>query len=380
MRFRKYSEPFIRGCFGDLIFLRKEKYDPQKDTATYPCIELENIEQETCLLNGYFDSKKQKSIKTKFQSGDVLFGKLRPYLRKYALVDFNGVCSTEIWALYSNKLLNSYLFYYIQTEQFLEVANTSSGTKMPRAEWNLISSKEFIYPQSREEMGYVSHFLSKIDQRIETRSKIIEDLELVKKGISNTVFGDKSVIKKSWKTIKLSTVLKERKTYDIKDSVYPHATLSKEGISEKTDRYNRDFLVKDEEKEYKITHLNDICYNPANLKFGVICLNAFGDAIFSPIYVTYEIDKKCDPYFISLYLTNPTFIGHIRKYEQGTVYERMAVSSEDFLKGEINLPTYEEQLKIAKTFKSIDVKIAIEQTILDKLKEQKKFLLSNMFI
>ena len=277
-------------------------------------------------------------------------------------------------------MLNSYLFYYIQTEQFLEVANTSSGTKMPRAEWNLISSKEFIYPQSREEMGYVSHFLSKIDQRIETQSKIIEDLELVKKSISNTVFGDKSVVKKSWKTIKLSTILKERKTYDIKESIYPHATLSKEGISEKTDRYNRDFLVKDEEKEYKITHLNDICYNPANLKFGVICLNTFGDAIFSPIYVTYEIDKKCDPYFISLYLTNPTFIGHIRKYEQGTVYERMAVSSEDFLKGEINLPTYEEQLKITKTFKSIDEKIAIEQAILNKLKEQKKFLLSNMFI
>ena len=111
MRFGKYSEPFIRGCFGDLIFLRKEKYDPQKDTATYPCIELENIEQETCLLNGYFDSKKQKSIKTKFQSGDVLFGKLRPYLRKYALVDFNGVCSTEIWALYSNKLFHQFLLH-----------------------------------------------------------------------------------------------------------------------------------------------------------------------------------------------------------------------------------------------------------------------------
>ena len=262
----------------------------------------------------------------------------------------------------------------------LDIAKIAQGASIVHLHNDDLKKLKCYYPKTLCEEEKIVAFLSKIDERIETQSKIIEDLELVKKGISNTVFGDKSVIKKSWKTIKLSTILKERKTYDIKESIYPHATLSKEGISAKTDRYNRDFLVKDEEKEYKITHLNDICYNPANLKFGVICLNTFGDAIFSPIYVTYEIDKKCDPYFISLYLTNTTFIGHIRKYEQGTVYERMAVSSEDFLKGEINLPTYEEQLKIAKTFKSTDEKIAIEQAILDKLKEQKKFLLSNMFI
>ena len=278
----------------------------------------------------------------------------------------------------SDKVNNEFLYYLIATKKRHFVKYACGSTFLEISNKEVAKTKIFV-PQQRVQEK-IATFLSKIDQRIETQSKIIEDLELVKKGISNTVFGDKSVIKKSWETVKLSTILKERKTYDIKDSVYPHATLSKEGISAKTDRYNRDFLVKDEEKEYKITHLNDICYNPANLKFGVICLNTFGDAIFSPIYITYEIDNQCDPYFISLYLTNPTFIGHIRKYEQGTVYERMAVSSEDFLKGEINLPTYEEQLKIAKTFKSIDEKIAIEQVILDKLKEQKKFLLSNMFI
>ena len=279
----------------------------------------------------------------------------------------------------SNNISNEFLYYWYKKHGEIIGLKYAQGTKQQNLCSDIVENFDVSYP-ILEEQKRILKFLDIIDKRISTQSKIIEDLELVKKGISNTVFGDKSVIKKSWKTIKLSTILKERKTYDIKESIYPHATLSKEGISAKTDRYNRDFLVKDEEKEYKVTHLNDICYNPANLKFGVICLNTFGDAIFSPIYVTYEIDKKCDPYFISLCLTNPTFIGHIRKYEQGTVYERMAVSSEDFLKGEINLPTYEEQLKIAKTFKSIDEKIAIEQAILDKLKEQKKFLLSNMFI
>ena len=233
---------------------------------------------------------------------------------------------------------------------------------------------------SLKEQEKISKFLNLIVYRIETQSKIIEDLKLLEKSISHKIFGDNSLIKKDWKLTKLSDVLIERKTYDVKESSYPHVTLSKDGIYSKSDRYNRDFLVKDEEKNYKITHLNDICYNPANLKFGVICLNTYGDAIFSPIYVTYEVKNGNDAYFISQYVTNSTFIGHIRKYEQGTVYERMAVSSEDFLKGKIYLPPINIQNKIAQIFKLLDKKINIELEILNKLKEQKKYLLSNMFI
>ena len=332
-------------------------------------------------MSGYYLLKNGEFAYNKSYSNDYPLGAVKR-LDKY---DCGALSTLYIcFSLDTTKVNSDYISHYFETTKWHKGVSDIAGEGARNHGLLNMSVEDYFltkhYLPYMKEQEKISHFLNLITNRIETQSKIIEDLELVKKGISTTVFGDKSVIKKSWKTIKLSTVLTERKTFDIKDSVYPHATLSKEGISAKTDRYNRDFLVKDDEKEYKITHLNDICYNPANLKFGVICLNTFGDAIFSPIYVTYEIDKKCDPYFISLYLTNTTFIGHIRKYEQGTVYERMAVSSEDFLKGEINLPTYEEQLKIAKTFKSIDEKIAIEQAILNKLKEQKKFLLSNMFI
>ena len=95
-----------------------------------------------------------------------------------------------------------------------------------------------------------------------------------------------------WEDCVLSTVLAERKEYCEKDGTYEHATLSKDGIYGKTERYNRDFLVSDENKAYKITHRWDLCYNPANLKFGVICLNTYGDAIFSPIYVTFDISES----------------------------------------------------------------------------------------
>ena len=99
----------------------------------------------------------------------------------------------------------------------------------------------------------------------------------------------------------------------------------------KTDRYNRDFLVKDTDKQYKVTRINDICYNPANLKFGVITRNKVGTLIFSPIYVTFEVRNGYDPAYIELMVTNSDFVNKMLRFQEGTVYERMAVSSEDFL-------------------------------------------------
>lgn len=180
--------------------------------------------------------------------------------------------------------------------------------------------------------------------------------------------------------VTLKDILTERKEYCSKDGTYTHGTLSKEGVSPKIDRYDRDFLVKNEDKQYKVTHFNDICYNPANLKFGVICRNTYGDLIFSPIYVTFEIADTVYPAYIELFLTNANFIGRIRRYEQGTVYERMAVYPEDFLSYETRMPIYEEQVKFADKIQRIQDKIELETLFLNYLQKQRKYLLNAMFI
>ena len=233
-----------------------------------------------------------------------------------------------------------------------------------------------IFPNVPEQKK-IAIFIDLLTQRINTQSKIIEDLELFKKGIWNYIYLTKS---SDWKCVKLSDILCERKDFALKGDEFIHATLSKDGIFAKTDRYDRDFLVTNDEKEYKITRLNDICYNPANLKFGVICLNKFGDAIFSPIYVTYIVKNDFIPSFVKLILTSSRFLKYIRKYEQGTVYERMAVNSEDFLKGEILIPTKDKQKAIADYFDMLDLKIKKEKDILELYKKQKAYLLKNMFI
>lgn len=96
--------------------------------------------------------------------------------------------------------------------------------------------------------------------------------------------------------------------------------------------------------------------------------------------MTFEISSKVYPDYIELFLTNANFIGRIRRYEQGTVYERMAVAPEDFLSYETRMPSYEEQVKFAHKIQHIQEKIELETSFVGALQQQRKYLLNAMFI
>lgn len=224
----------------------------------------------------------------------------------------------------------------------------------------------------------IAEILTTQDKVIELKEKQLAEKQRQKKYLMQQLLTGKKRLPGfdgKWKRIKLKDLLMERKTYSPKGMEYPHVTLSTEGIYSKGERYDRDHLVKSEEKEYKITHKGDICYNPANLKFGVICINNFGDAIFSPIYVTFEVIGNVSSEYLSNYLMRWDFINAVRKYEEGTVFERMAVKPEDFLKFEMLLPPYEEQAAIAEILTVADKEIDLLRQGLEQERQKKKALM-----
>ncbi|WP_176743750.1 restriction endonuclease subunit S, partial [Staphylococcus sp. HMSC072H03] len=245
----------------------------------------------------------------------------------------------------------------------------------------------FYLPTNMVEQKKIGDFFSKLDQQIELEEKKLELLEQQKKGYMQKIFSQELRFKDdngndypNWAVVKLKDILSERKEYASKTENYPHATLSTSGITLKSDRYNRDFLVKDKSKKYKVTIMNDICYNPANLKFGVITRNRIGSVIFSPIYITFEVNNGYSPLFIELLVTRNDFINRVRKYEEGTVYERMAVKPEDFLNYETEIPCLEEQKKIGDFLVKIDKLIENQSKKIDCLKQRKQGLLQKMFV
>ena len=186
-----------------------------------------------------------------------------------------------------------------------------------------------------------------------------------------------------WEERRLSEVLRERNNQQPQSMEYPLVSFTVEnGVTPKTDRYEREQLVVGDKssKKYKVTVLNDIVYNPANLKFGAISRNKYGNAVFSPIYVTFLVNNDVTmPEFIEMLITRKDFIKRALKYQQGTVYERQSVSPENLLSMNLYLPGKLEQEKIGTFFKHLDDTISLQQCKLDLLKEQKKGYLQKMF-
>jgi type I restriction enzyme, S subunit len=169
--------------FSEIVKLRSKKFDPKMSSESKICVELEHVSQISGKLLGTIDSSKQASTKNYFFTGDVLFGKLRPYLRKYLLAQFNGVCSTEIWVLVSQKyIIPNYLFYLVQTSEFIATANVSSGSKMPRADWGYISEVSFRLPPIPEQEK-IATVLSAADEEISTLEKQLAAYKQQKLGL-----------------------------------------------------------------------------------------------------------------------------------------------------------------------------------------------------
>ncbi len=168
---------------GECCEPSSEKYNPLIQTEFKDCIEMENMEQGSGTINGTSDISKLLSIKNTFRKGDVLYGKLRPYLRKYWLAQFDGVCSTEIWVLRHSEFIDAqFLFYLFQTELINKIANLSSGTKMPRADWSLMQNQELFIPDLAEQRR-IADILSSVDAKIVAEEKVVEKYKGVKKGL-----------------------------------------------------------------------------------------------------------------------------------------------------------------------------------------------------
>lgn len=272
-----------------------------------------------------------------------------------------------------NSLEKWYKQYITATDsvrkQFQRLA---SGFKVYGVTRETLPKIQIAYPKSTDEQSKIAEILMKWDEAIELQEKTIEKLHTKRDAVVQRVIKKKE----GWHQEILSNVLVERTEFATKEDGYPHASLTMDGVMQKTDRYNRDFLVKSDDKKYKVTHYNDICYNPANLKFGVICVNKYeNDAIFSPIYITYETNPQYNTDFVGSILCSADFIRYIRKYEEGTVYERQAVKSSDFLRGVIWVPdTKEEQDQIASIISEINTYIQKQVDYCNSLKQQRKAL------
>lgn len=155
--------------FSDLTSPGHGRIDPSHCDPHEFCVELEHIDHGTGRLLGWSTTTPQSSLKATFETGDVLFGKLRAYLRKYWLATREGVCSTEIWVFKPNPefVISGYLYQIVTMDRFIDAASTAYGTHMPRSDWKVVREQEQMVPPLPEQTAIAS-VLSDMDAEIDS--------------------------------------------------------------------------------------------------------------------------------------------------------------------------------------------------------------------
>lgn len=163
-------------CINGKIIAKK---DPNK-----PYVGLEHIPQRGSAITEHAEAGDSISTNSVFQGSDVLFGKLRPNLRKCVLAKFDGYCSTDILVLRALPgTSSSYAVRVLQSEQVgTEAEKSAVGTKMPRTSWASLKNIKVFAPPIVEQRQ-IAQILDTLDTQIQKTEALITKLEKIKEGL-----------------------------------------------------------------------------------------------------------------------------------------------------------------------------------------------------
>ncbi|WP_432706140.1 restriction endonuclease subunit S [Bifidobacterium longum] len=184
IRFAGFTDPWEQRKFSNLT----DRVSMQSSDPDLPQVEYEDIVSGEGTLNKDLRDKEGGKTGIKFYAGDVLYGKLRPYLMNWLYPQFNGVAVGDFWVLRATECDSSFLYRLVQTDSFQRLANVSSGSKMPRADWNLISQSFFAVPADYAEQRVIAKSLAELDDLITLHQRKYDKLVVFKKSMLEKMF------------------------------------------------------------------------------------------------------------------------------------------------------------------------------------------------
>ena len=254
---------------------------------------------------------------------------------------------------------------------------------------------------SREGLNYdqIGNFLvplpplskqKKISEILRTWEEAIEKLEALRtekeqllRRFYSVVFKPGSPINRFWAEYRIGEFLIPRVEYALPKASLPLYSLTiEEGVTPKTERYNRGFLVKDQNsKTYKIVHPGDVVFNPSNLRWGAIARsNVNHKVLLSPIYEVLEVSSdSINADYLTQALTCPFQIRRFATKVEGTLLERMAVKLNAFLMSKIVVPKdMKEQADFSNLLNSMQEEIRFLSEQISSVVLQKSGLLQKL--
>ena len=184
VRFKGFTDPWEQRKFEEIAV--RSSVICSDDTL--PRVEYEDIVSGIGRLNKDIYAKQSSKSGIAFHQSDVLYGKLRPYLQNWLLPTFDGLAVGDFWVLQPQNADSSFLYRLIQSRQFDEVAHQSTGTKMPRADWKLVSKTVFSIPSNISEQATIGTYFTALDSLITLHQCELEKLQNIKKSMLEKMF------------------------------------------------------------------------------------------------------------------------------------------------------------------------------------------------
>lgn len=348
---------------------------------------LENIESMT---GKYIPNKNSEltieGTSIRFYKGDILFGKLRPYLSKCIEADFDGVGSTELLVLNTKDdfIISKFLKYIMLSPKFIDIINSSTyGTKMPRANWNFIGNIEIPLPSLKQQHNIVNFIevkLNKIDKLISQKEKLILLLELqrqaiiteaVTKGLNpNVKMQDSGVewigeIPEHWVVKPLYSLYKENKLKNKGNEIKNVLSLSY-GKIKRRDVESNYGLLPDSFETYQILQkgdivlrLTDLQNDKKSLRVGLVNEEGIITSAYLGLKQSEKLVSEYTYYLLHSYDLMKVFYG----LGSGV---RQSMSYTEIKKLPILLPPLEEQQEIVEFLR---VKVHENETLVEMLKK-----------
>ena len=361
LRFPGFTEDWEQRKFKDIAFKRGKISE-----ADLPYVEFEDINSGIGTLNKNISQKVGHKKGLLFEAGDVLFGKLRPYLQNWLLCQFAGIAVGDFWVLQPQNVSSAFLYYLIQSEAYQSVANISSGTKMPRSSWPLVSETLFSIPKYKE-ANMIGEFFLLIDRTITLHQRKLNNLKLKKKALLQKLFPKNEErypelrfpgFTDAWEQRKLGSLA----TVEMNKRIFKEQTTIKGDIpfykigtfGSDADSFISRELFKEYKNKYPYPNIGDILISASGSIGRTVVYNG-EDAYYQDSNIVWlNHNGKIDNSFLLQFYNQVKWAGL-----EGSTIKRLY--NKNILETNIALPKIEEQRLIGKFFELVDRSITLHQ-------------------
>lgn len=387
VRFKGFREAWQERGFSDIA----TRVSTHHQSTCLPCVEYEDIAAGEGRFNKDIHQKKTFKAGLKFEADDVVFGKLRPYLKNWFLADFEGLAVGDFWVLRADNVASTFLFSLIQTNEFELISNLSAGSKMPRSDWGLVSSSCFFIPKNISESNEIGNYFQKLDVLINQHQQKHDKLNNIKKAMLEKMFP------KQGETIpeirfKGFSGKWEEKVLNNEVELFSGLTYSPSDIRKSGTLVLRSSNVKNGQLiEADNIYVNSEVVNCSNVVEGdiiVVVRNGSRSLIGKHAQVTLRMNntvigafmtgiRSKQPAFINALLDTNMFTSEVEKNLGATINQ---ITNGSFKSMVFMFPTEDEQQEIGNYFQKLDNLINQHQQQITKLNNIKQACLSKMFV